>query len=229
LLDSLLTTDVTGAASLSVGSFLICIATALVLGLVLTLVYKTYARPTKSFAVTLATVPAIVSVIILMVSGSLGAGVAVAGTFSLVRFRSAAGTAKEIGAIFTAMAIGLACGMGYPLFAALFTVILCAVYLIYAKTRFGESKDGERRKTLRVTVPEDLEYNNMFDDLMEKYTTEWKLTRIKTTNLGSMNRLTYDVTLREAGTEKAFIDELRCRNGNLEIAMSESDAERSDL
>lgn len=229
MLDSVLTTDVTGAASLSVGSFLICIATALVLGLVLTLVYKTYARPTKSFAVTLATVPAIVSVIILMVSGSLGAGVAVAGTFSLVRFRSAAGTAKEIGAIFTAMAIGLACGMGYPLFAALFTVILCAVYLIYAKTRFGESKDGERRKTLRVTVPEDLEYNNMFDDLMEKYTTEWKLTRIKTTNLGSMNRLTYDVTLREAGTEKAFIDELRCRNGNLEIAMSESDAERSDL
>ena len=229
MLDSVLSTDVTGAASLSVGSFLICIASALVLGLVLTLVYKTYARPTKSFAVTLATVPAIVSVIILMVSGSLGAGVAVAGTFSLVRFRSAAGTAKEIGAIFTAMAIGLACGMGYPLFAALFTVILCAVYLIYAKTRFGESKDGERRKTLRVTVPEDLEYNNMFDDLMEKYTTEWKLTRIKTTNLGSMNRLTYDVTLREAGTEKAFIDELRCRNGNLEIAMSESDAERSDL
>ena len=229
MLDSVLTTDVTGAAALSVGSFLICIASALVLGLVLTLVYKTYARPTKSFAVTLATIPAIVSVIILMVSGSLGAGVAVAGTFSLVRFRSAAGTAKEIGAIFTAMAIGLACGMGYPLFAALFTVILCAVYLIYAKTRFGESKDGERRKTLRVTVPEDLEYNNMFDDLMEKYTTEWKLTRIKTTNLGSMNRLTYDVTLREAGTEKAFIDELRCRNGNLEIAMSESDAERSDL
>jgi len=229
LLESVLTESAVSAATLTVGSFLICIASALVLGLVLTVVYRTYARPTKSFAVTLATIPAIVSVIIMMVSGSLGAGVAVAGTFSLVRFRSAAGTAKEIGAIFTAMAIGLACGMGYPLFAALFTVILCAVYLIYAKTRFGESRDADRRKTLRITVPEDLEYNNMFDDLMEKYTTSWKLTRVKTTNLGSMNRLTYDVTLREAGTEKAFIDELRCRNGNLEIAMSESDAERSEL
>jgi len=229
MLESVITSGAVGAASLSVGSFLLCIASALVLGLVLTLVYRTYARPTKSFAVTLATVPAIVSVIIMMVSGSLGAGVAVAGTFSLVRFRSAAGTAKEIGAIFTAMAIGLACGMGYPVFAALFAVILCAVYLIYAKTGFGEEKDGALRKTLHITVPEDLEYNDMFTDLMEAYTSASRLTRVKTTNLGSMNRLTYDITLKAAGTEKAFIDELRCRNGNLEIAIAESDAERSEL
>ncbi len=229
MLNSILTTDAYGAASLSIGSFLICIFSALVLGLILTLVYRTYARPTKSFAVTLATVPAIVSVIIMMVSGSLGAGVAVAGTFSLVRFRSAAGTAREIGAIFTAMAIGLACGMGYPQFAALFTLILCVAYLIYAKTGFGESKDGDLRKTLRITVPEDLEYGNMFDDLMEQYTTSSKLVKVKTTNLGSMNRLTYDVTLREAGSDKAFIDALRCRNGNLEIAMAASGADASDL
>lgn len=224
---SLLTDSTTGA--LSAAGFLVCICSALVLGLGLTLVYQTYARPTKSFAVTLATLPAIVSVIIMMVSGSLGAGVAVAGTFSLVRFRSAAGTAKEIGAIFTAMAIGLACGMGYPLFALLFTVILCAVYLIYAKSNFGESKRDALRRTLRITVPEDLEYQGMFDDLMERFTTEHKLTQIKTTNLGSMNALTYELTLREPGTEKAFIDQLRCRNGNLEISLRERLAEPSEL
>lgn len=229
MLDSVLSTDAAGASVLSVGSFLLCIASALVLGFVLTLVYRTYARPTKSFAVTLATIPAIVSVIIMMVSGSLGAGVAVAGTFSLVRFRSAAGTAREIGAIFTAMAIGLACGMGYPQFAALFTVILCAMYLIYARTGFGEPKGGDLHKTLRITVPEDLEYNNMFDDVLESYATDARLTRVKTTNLGSMNRLTYELTLKAAGTEKAFIDALRCRNGNLEIALAESGADQSEL
>lgn len=232
MLDSVLNTTsllTDAAGALSATGFLICIASALVLGLVLTLVYKSYAQPTKSFAITLATLPAIVAVIIIMVNGNLGAGVAVAGAFSLVRFRSAAGTAKEIGAIFTAMAIGLACGMGYPLFAALFTVILCAVYLVYAKTNFGASKKAELRKTLRITVPEDLEYAGMFDDLFEQYTTEHKLSRIKTTNLGSMNALTYDITLKEAGTEKALIDQLRVRNGNLEISLQQLLSEASDL
>ena len=227
MLDSILANEAAG--TMTVSGFLICIVSALVLGFILTVVYRMYARPTKSFAVTLATLPAIVSVIIMMVSGSLGAGVAVAGTFSLVRFRSAAGTAREIGAIFTAMAAGLACGMGYPLFGLLFVLILCGVYLLYAKTGFGENRDNALRKTLRITVPEDLEYGDMFDDLFEKYTTSARLTTVKTSNLGSLNRLTYDVTLRQAGSEKAFIDDLRCRNGNLEIGMSVSDADVSYL
>lgn len=227
MLKSLITTETTGALSLP--GFLICICSALALGLVLTLVYRSYARPTKSFAVTLATLPAIVSVIIMMVSGSLGAGVAVAGTFSLVRFRSAAGTAKEIGAIFTSMAIGLACGMGYPIFAALFTVILCAAYLIYAKIGFGEPKGEDLHKQLRITLPEDLEYAGMFDDLFEAYTTGARLTAVKTTNLGSLNRLTYDLTMKNPNEEKAFIDQLRCRNGNLEIALTAAALEASEL
>ena len=229
MLDSILTTTTDTAGTISITGFLICVFSALVLGLILTLVYQSYAKTTKSFAVTLATLPAIVAVIIMMVSGSLGAGVAVAGTFSLVRFRSAAGTAREIGAIFTSMAIGLACGMGYPVFALFFTVILCLVYLLYAKTSFGESKSDDLHKTLRITVPEDLEYGTMFDDLMEQYTSRSALTQVKTTNLGSLNRLTYDVTLRQPGTEKAFIDALRCRNGNLEIGISAYQTEVSEL
>ena len=227
MLNSILTSESTG--SLSVIGFLICILSPLVLGFVLTMVYRTYARPTKSFAVTLSTLPAIVSVIIMMVSGSLGAGVAVAGTFSLVRFRSAAGTAREIGAIFTAMAIGLACRMGYPVFALMFTAVLCGAYLLYDRIGFIWESKGSLRRTLCVTVPEDLEYGGMFDEIMQQYTSSAVLTRVKTTNLGSLNRLTYDITLKEPGTEKALIDALRCRNGNLEISMSLSDADASEL
>ena len=217
------------AATLSLGSFLLCIAAALILGGALAVVYRLCGETTRSFAVTLALLPAIVTVVIMMVSGSLGAGVAVAGTFSLVRFRSAAGTAREIGAVFTAMAAGLACGMGYPLFALLFVLIIGAAYYIYHRTGFGESKGNVLEKTLRITVPEDLEYAGMFDDLMEKYTDRSELVQIKTTNLGSLNRLSYDVTLKEPGSEKAFIDELRCRNGNLEISLAARTSVPSEL
>ncbi len=174
---------------------------------------------TKSFVKTLALIPAMVAVVIMMVSGSLGASVAVAGTFSLVRFRSAPGTAREIGWIFLAMAAGLACGMGYPAFAALFCFIMCLADIALTKLGYTNRKGMELKKTLMITIPEDLEYDTVFDDLMKKYTTEYEMTKVKTTNLGSLNRLTYNLTMREAKSEKAFIDELRTRNGNLEIAL----------
>jgi hypothetical protein len=156
----------------------------------------------------------------MMVNGNLGAGVAVAGAFSLVRFRSTPGTAKEIGSIFIAMAVGLACGMGYPGFALVFAGIMCAMTLLYSLINFGGQRNASLRRVLRITVPEDLDYPTIFDDLLDKYTTQAKLTGVKTTNLGSLNRLTYELVLRKNGTEKQFIDELRCRNGNLEISMS---------
>lgn len=227
MLESILVSETTGL--LSVGGFIICILAALALGVVFTIVYRFCGETTRSFSFALAVLPAIVSAVITMVSGSLGAGVAVAGTFSLIRFRSAQGTARELVAIFTAMAIGLACGMGYPLFALLFTAILCAAFLLYAKTGFGGDKNGALRRSLKITVPEDLEYAEMFEDVMEKYAAQHALVQVKTTNLGSLNRLTYDVTLREAGTEKAFIDELRCRNGNLEISLAARAAAPSNL
>ena len=200
--------------------FLICIGAALALGAVMALVYCFRTPHSTSFVVTLALLPATVAVVIMMVNGNLGAGVAVAGAFSLVRFRSTPGTAKEIGAIFMSMAVGLACGMGYPGFGMIFAGIMCAVTLLYALVGFGGQRDAGLRRVLRITVPEDLDYPTVFDDLLEKYTSKATLTDVKTTNLGSLNRLTYELKLRKSGTEKQFIDELRCRNGNLEISMS---------
>ena len=202
---------------MTVSAFLVILAAALALGALYALVYHRFNRCSRSFAVTLATLPAVVAVVILMVNGSVGAGIAVAGAFSLVRFRSAPGTGKEIAAVFTDMAIGLACGMGSPALAALFTLVLSAVGALYAKVSFGEN--GERR-LLHITVPEGLEYAEMFDDLFGEYTSQAKLLKVKTANLGSLNRLTYEIVLRKPGTEKALIDALRCRNGNLEIALS---------
>ena len=208
------------ATGITLGAFLICVAAALALGAVMALVYGFKSQHSSSFSVTLALLPAAVAVVIMLVNGNLGAGVAVAGAFSLVRFRSTPGTAKEITAIFLAMAVGLACGMGYPTFASIFAAIMCTMSLVYTLTNFGGHRNASVRRVLRITVPEDLDYPTIFDDLFEKYTSSVLLTSVKTTNLGSLNRLTYDVTLRKAGTEKAFIDELRCRNGNLEISMS---------
>lgn len=201
-------------------TFLISIVVALFLGAVMAAVYCFRTQHSRSFVVTLALLPATVAVVIMLVNGNLGAGVAVAGTFSLVRFRSTPGTAKEITAIFLAMAVGLACGMGYPAFAALFAVLMCVVNVIYTLTNFGGQPKAQLRRILRITVPENLDYPTIFDDLFEKYTSKAVLTEVKTTNLGSLNRLTYELTIRKAGTEKEFIDELRCRNGNLEISMT---------
>lgn len=207
-------------AGITFGNFLLCIGTALVLGVVLALVYCFRTAHSRSFTVTLALLPATVAAVIMMVNGNLGAGVAVAGTFSLVRFRSTPGTAKEIGAIFIAMAVGLACGMGYPSFAVIFALIMCAVSLALTVIGFGGSRNSAMSRVLKITVPEDLDYPTIFDDLFWKYTTSVKLVSVKTTNLGSLNRLTYELTMRSGCSEKAFIDELRCRNGNLEISMS---------
>ncbi len=215
--------------ALSASAFLIVIGSALVLGALHALVYGFNNRSSKSFAVTLATLPAIVSVVILMVSGSIGAGVAVAGTFSLVRFRSAPGSAKEIAAVFTSMALGLACGMGYPGFAFLFGLILALADTLYAHSSFGEIRGGSLHKTLLITVPESLEYNGVFDDIFSEYTREARLVRVKTTNLGSLNRLSYELRLKRPGCEKAMIDELRCRNGNLEISLGEQSTEHNEL
>ena len=205
---------------ISVPDFLLCIAVALGLGLVLAAVYTYKTRYTKSFLVTLAMLPAIVCVVILMVNGNVGTGVAVAGAFSLVRFRSVPGTAKEIGAIFLAMCAGLIAGMGYLGYAVLFTFVLCAIMLLYNKFDFGSRKNGERYKVLHITIPEDLDYTGVFDEVLDKYASSHELVQVKTTNMGSLFRLTYNLVLKSPAEEKELIDKLRCRNGNLEISLS---------
>lgn len=205
---------------ISVSDFLLCIAVSLALGLVLAAVYTYKTRYTKSFLTTLALLPAIVCVVILMVNGNVGTGVAVAGTFSLVRFRSVPGTAKEIGAIFLAMCAGLIAGMGYLGYAVLFTVVLCAILFLYNLLDFGSRKNGERYKVLHITIPEDLDYTGAFDEVLDKYTASHELVQVKTTNMGSLFRLTYNLVLKSPEEEKELIDKLRCRNGNLEISVS---------
>lgn len=220
MLDSTFVRLYDSVTGITLRAFLICMGAALVLGAVMAAVYCFRTIHSRSFVVTLAMLPATVAVVIMMVNGNLGAGVAVAGAFSLVRFRSAPGTAKEIGAIFLAMAVGLACGMGYPGFGLMFAGIMCLMTVLYSLTNFGGYRHSSLRRVLRITVPEDLDYPTVFDDLMVKYASNAVLTNVKTTDLGSLNRLTYELTLKKPGTEKAFIDELRCRNGNLEISMS---------
>ncbi len=174
-------------------------------------------RYTKSFLLTLVILPAIVSVVIMMVNGNVGAGVAVMGAFSLVRFRSVPGSAKEIAMLFLSMGAGLATGMGYLGYAVVFSVILGLIFTIINCSPFGES-DMDRARDLRITIPEDLNYTEVFEDIFEHYTASHALRRVKTTNMGSLFKLEYDVTLRDPQKEKDMIDALRVRNGNLEIS-----------
>lgn len=229
MLDMIFSRLYTATETISMTAFLVGMAVSLVLGLVLALTYMFRSQYTRSFTVTLAMLPAVVSIVIMMVNGSLGAGVAVAGAFSLVRFRSVPGTAKEIGAIFLSMAVGLACGMGYPGFAALFTLIMCGVNLLYSAVGLGDKKTDICRKTLQITIPEDVDYGGVFEDVFARYTREARLMRVKTANLGSLIRLTYEIVLKNSEEEKAMIDALRCRNGNLEISCSVQESDTAEL
>lgn len=214
--------------TVAVTDFLLCIAVSIIAGIIFAAVYAFKSRYTKSFLLTLALLPAAVCVVIMAVNGNVGAGVAVAGAFSLVRFRSVPGTARDIVSIFLAMGAGLMAGMGYLAYSLLYTVIMCLAMLIF--TVFASRKKTPSvYRSLRITIPEDLDYTHIFDDLMQKYTREYEVTAVKTVNMGSLFRITYNVTLRNADDEKKFIDELRCRNGNLEISMSRQEANANEL
>lgn len=208
--------------------FAASIGVSLLLGLLIAMTYMYKTRFTRSFVVTLAILPAIICMIILMVNGSVGTGIAVAGAFSLVRFRSVPGTAREICMIFLSMATGLITGMGYLAVGAVFTALLCAVFLAYTLSGFGRN-NGSKYKTVRVVVPEDLDYTGVFDDIFSEYTASYELAGVKTTNMGSMFKFTYDVVISDPSREKEMIDKLRCRNGNLEISVSRQETTQTEL
>lgn len=203
-------------SSFSIGIFLLCMICSIILGAVIAIVHSRFGNSSKGFVITIALLPAIVQMVITLVNGNLGTGVAVMGAFSLVRFRSVPGNAKEISSIFLAMTVGLATGTGYLAVAALFVLIIEAVSIFYYVTGFGESI--QREKELKVTIPEGLDYTGIFDDLFEKYTKKHDLINVRTTNMGSLFKLSYRINLKNPTEEKAFLDELRCRNGNLEIS-----------
>ncbi|HIY81838.1 DUF4956 domain-containing protein [Hydrogenoanaerobacterium saccharovorans] len=209
--------------------FLTCLGVSLGIGLILAALYQYHTRYTRSFVVTLALLPAVVCVVIMMVNGNVGTGVAVAGTFSLVRFRSAPGTAREICAIFLAMAAGLIAGMGYLGYAVLCTLVLGGAELLFRMLSAKADGGASLYKTLHITIPEDLDYSDVFDEPLREFTREYELTSVKTTNMGSLFRLTYNITLRDSRTEKSLIDRLRCRNGNLEITVSKQETAIGEL
>lgn len=227
LFSSVLGQTDSAAASVAPEGFLLCTLTSILCGLVCAFVYMYRHEYSKNFVVTLALLPIIVQMVILLVNGNLGAGIAVMGVFNLVRFRSIAGTAKDIGSVFLAMAIGLATGMGYLGLAVLLTLVVGVLNVAYASTSFGEPE--VQAKLLKITVPEDLEFEGAFDGVLASYTRSFELVRVETTNMGSLFQLEYRLLMKEAGLEKKMIDELRCLNGNLKISLGLSPVSREVL
>lgn len=200
---------------LTIQTFLLCTATSIFLGILSAFLCKYKNHTTQSFFMTIAILPVIIQLIIMLVNGNIGAGVAVAGTFSLIRFRSAPGTAREITAIFLTTALGLATGMGYLVLAMIFFLIVAVFQIILYTCNFGAENDCSR--DLRITIPEDLDYEGIFDDIFDKYTKKVDFESVKTTNLGTLYEIRYTITLKQDFVPKKFLDELRIRNGNLNI------------
>ena len=195
--------------------FILIVLTALALGLAFALLYRKKESCSRGFALALSLLPAVVATVILMVNGNIGTGIAVAGAFSLVRFRSAAGRARDISAIFLVMTAGLACAAGYVAIAVLFSLVASGVMLLLSRVPMS----CDRFAALHITVPESLHFADAFDDLFDKYTKSRKLVRAKTSNMGSLYKLDYKIEMKDPSAVQEFLDELRCRNGNLEIAV----------
>jgi hypothetical protein len=220
MLDSIFNTAAVDSG-LSVQTSIITLAVALLLGVLISLTYmKTHTSGVYSpnFSVTVVMIPVILAVIILFVGSNVARAFSLAGTVAIIRFRSAPGDPKDIGYIFFAMAAGLACGVGLYLYGALFTIVLCAVMFVLYKIKYGEKRTQE--KLLKIVIPEDLDYEGVFDDVFAACTASHKLRKVRTTDLGSLYELVYTVTMKQEQNEKAFIDALRCRNGNLNIVLS---------
>ena len=219
--------DVFTGTTINPASMFGAIGVGLVLGLILAKVYQYKTVYSWSFMMTLVMLPTLIAIVIFLVNGSLGAGVAVMGAFSLIRFRSAPGGAKELLAIFLAMTIGIAVGMGYLIFASIFTIIMSVVMLLLETVNFGQMKHSMRQVT--VVIPESLDYEMVFDDIFQKATNYVELANVKTSDMGSLFKIKYIVQLNGTMTEKELVDALRTRNGNLEIAISRYVTKENEL
>ena len=213
MLDTLTTTS-----SVSDEHFILSTVTSLILGIIIAFAFNFRQKKTKSFMMTLALLPVIVQVVIMLVNGNIGTGVAVMGAFSLVRFRSVPGSAMDICAIFLSMAVGLATGTTHIGLAVTLALCVSVLNIIYTLLPIEKRKSNE--KELNITIPESLDYTEVFDDIFEKHLSHYELVSVKTTNMGSLFKLKYRITFKSGTNEKQLIDELRCRNGNLEIMCS---------
>lgn len=214
VLENLVSNVTLSSLTITNETFALCSAVSILLGMLISFTFCFRQRKSRGFILALTILPIMVQVVIMMVNGNVGTGVAVMGAFSLVRFRSVPGNAMDICSIFLAMAVGLATGTDKLVLAAVFTVTVCAVVLVFSLLPIGK---GSVVKELHITIPESLDYNEIFDDIFGKYTSHAELVSTKTTGMGSLYKLTYEITLKDAKNEKQMIDEIRCRNGNLEI------------
>lgn len=224
MLESILTNT---TSTVSLVDCLICIGVAIILGGVISFTHKLTTKTTSNFLLTLTILPALVQVVILLVNGNLGTSLAVAGAFSLIRFRSMPGNSKEIISVFWAMAVGLGLGMGYILYSIIITIIVAILVIILSKV-LSKNQDLLQRK-LKIVIPEDLDYEEIFEDLFKKYTNKYELTKVKTTNMGSMYELAYIVTMKENVKQKDFMDEIRCRNGNMLVMLERPELSEVEL
>ena len=218
MLDTILTS--TTGESLTLANTLIIIGASIILGLIISISYMKTSKEevvTSGFAVTLIMLPAIISIIILLVGNNVARAFSLAGAFSIIRFRSEPKDPKDISYIFFTLAVGLSAGMGYVGYAVLFTIILCLIMFILKFINYGEADKSFFE--LRITIPENLNYENVFDDVLKKYTSSWKFKKVKTKEFGSLFEITYTVVMKTEN-QKKFIDELRCRNGNLGVVLS---------
>ena len=206
---------------------MLAIGVSLLLGLVIAKVYQFKTVYSKSFVMSLALSPTLIAIVIFLVNGSLGAGVAVMGAFSLIRFRSAPGGAKELVSIFLVMTIGIAIGMGHLVFATVFTLIMSLAMLLLEVVNFGQMKHSMRQLT--IVIPESLDYESIFDDIFNKAANHVELANVKTSDMGSLFKIKYIIQLNGRMTEKELIDALRTRNGNLEIAISRYITKENEL
>lgn len=214
---------------ITTGDIFLALGVALLSGVVFATMcfYKT--RSTKSFLMATSLLPMVVALVIILVNGNIGAGIAIAGAFSLVRFRSAAGTAKEICIIFISMAAGLAFGMGFLAYGAIFMVGAGAVLMLCETLKIWERKPVLKEKNVRITLPENLDYTSVFNDIFDKYAERYDMVKMKTTNMGSMFRVDYHIVMKDITKEKEMVDELRMRNGNLEVVVQRTDYTGSEL
>ncbi len=221
MLDSMFTSVLASSDSVSTnvttGAFLLCCVASLVLGAACACIYMFRHKYSRNFVVTLALLPLVVQMVITLVNGNIGAGIAVMGVFNLVRFRSIPGSAKDIGSVFFAMAIGLATGMGYLTLAVVFTIIMGLANVIYVLSPFARPQTSERE--IHLTVPEDLEFEGVFEPVLSRYTESYELIEVSTSNMGSLYNLSYVVRMRSEASVKELLDELRCYNGNLKVAL----------
>ncbi len=208
------------SGAVTASQFFIMAAAAVISGIVYAVIMSFRIRSTKRFFIVVALVPFVVAAVITFVNGNIGAGVAIGGAFSLIRFRSAQGSADEIAGILIAMGSGIAFGMGYIGYGILILVCLSVLFMLLSFLPVFEHKNMAKDKLLRVTIPESLEYHDVFNDTFGHYLRSYECVGVKTTGMGSMFRLSFKIRMKETGEEKAFIDELRTKNGNLEIAIT---------